>query len=54
VIAAIIITGLFGTVLVIRRQDVLTVATGVALLAVGASWDAEVTFSRLHRADARA
>ena len=40
-IAAIIITGLFGTVLVIRRQDVLTVAIGVALLAVAAGllWD---------------
>jgi ABC-type Mn2+/Zn2+ transport system permease subunit len=40
-IAAIITTGLFGTVLVIRRKDVLTVAIGVALLAVAAGvlWD---------------
>jgi hypothetical protein len=40
-IAAIIISGLFGTVLVIRRKDVLTVAIGVALLAVAAGllWD---------------
>jgi ABC-type Mn2+/Zn2+ transport system permease subunit len=40
-IAAIIVTGLFGTVLVIRRKDVLTVAIGVALLAVAAGllWD---------------
>ena len=38
-IAAIIITGLFGTVLVIRRKDVLTVAIGVALLAAGLLWD---------------
>jgi hypothetical protein len=40
-IAAIIITGLFGAVLVIRRKDILTVAIGIALLAVAAGllWD---------------
>jgi hypothetical protein len=40
-IAAINITGLFGTAVVIRGKDVLTVAIGVALLAVAAGllWD---------------
>jgi hypothetical protein len=40
-IAAIINSGLFGVVLVIRRKDILTVVVGVALLAVAAGllWD---------------